>query len=306
VFLIASLLCMPVGCAQTDDPDAALEAFLNDSSRPPEPLPHDHAMKGKADVIALPTISVTVWVVGALAVYIGGQEVFKNTIADFEVVLQSVFGHSADWDWAEQIEEPLHQADHLTESLNRIAYRSETSDFYSVNGNDYLRFLSMTSPINYLDPKKLKDLMDGKVRPWGEYAKEYFKALQIASMQARHITDSQAASGLCAVATVRSKSEPFEDYIAMAKSSGPADIIPAIIFASLKSTIRCGMYDGNIRDYVYSYYHVGGPMDALPDIFISHMLKSAKLLYKYVDSCQMPPFVQIRVDDGSCNDVTIH
>jgi hypothetical protein len=286
--------------------DPALEAFLNDSAAPAEPRESDTLMKGKADVLVLPTISVTVWAVGALLVYIGTTQVFSNTVDDFENVLGMAFGQSADWEWAEQIDEPLNQADHLTESLNRIAYRSEASDFYSVNGNDYLRILNMLDAISILDPQKLKDLMDGKVRPWGQYVKDYFGALQVASMHARHLAQTSDGAGLCARATVRSLEPPNEPYVGLARASGPVDIIPAIIFASLKATIRCGMYDSSIRDYIYSYFNVSGPIDALPDIFISHMLKSASLLHKVVDKCETPPTVVVDMDGGDCYDVTLH
>ena len=301
--MILCLLLSPLGCGESlSQADLALQAFLDDKSGPPEPDEADMRLKGKADAIVLPTISVTVWALGALIVYIGAQEVFKNTIEDFEAVLEMAFGGSADWSWAEQYDEPSNQADHLTESLNRIAYRSETSDFYSINGNDYLRFLSMVSPITILDPQKLKDLLDGKVRPWGQYAKEYFAALQVASMHARHLEGSQTSEGLCARATVKSLYEPFEDYIGLARATGPADIIPAIVLASVKATIRCGLYDGSVREFIYSYYKVSGPLDALPDIFISHMLKTAELLHKYVDVCQMPPRIKVQLDKGDCEE----
>ncbi|MBR58023.1 MAG: hypothetical protein CMH54_08365 [Myxococcales bacterium] len=310
LLLALCVVFAPIGCGERVDPDLALQAFLDDKSGPPEPRPSDEVLKGKADAIVLPAISVVVadkviWAIGALIIYIGAQEVFNNTIEDFETVLEMTFGQSADWSWAEQVDEPLNQAEHLTESLNRIAYRSETSDFYSVNGNDYLRFLNMASPINVIDPQKLKDLMDGKVRPWGKYAKDFFAAIQMASMQARHLA-GQDGAGLCARATVRSLSEPFEDYIGLARAKGPVDVVPAVIYASLRATIRCGMYDSGIREYIYSYYKVGGPMDAIPDIFISHMLKSAKLLYMVVDSCQLPPTIVVDMDGGDCFDVTIN
>ncbi len=290
---------------QLSEAEVAMQSFLDDTGGPPEPLPTDELMKGKADAIVLPTISVSVWLVGALIVYIGTQEVFHNTIEDFETVLQAAFGWGANWDWAEGIDEPSEQALHLSEALNRIAYRSETSDFYSLNGNDYLRLLNMTSPISILNPDKLKDLVDGKVRPWGQYAKEYFAALQVASMHARHLANGKESQGLCARATITSKSEPFENYYGRARATCAADIIPAIVFASVKATIRCGMWDSEIREYVHGYYSVGGPMDALPDIFMSHILKSAKLIYMYVDSCQMPPKILVDLDSDDCHDVTI-
>ena len=46
--LALSILTLPVGCAPTDDPDAALQAFLNDTGGPPTPRPEDEVMKGKA------------------------------------------------------------------------------------------------------------------------------------------------------------------------------------------------------------------------------------------------------------------
>jgi len=302
--LVFSLLSSTVGCSDSVDPEVALQAFLNDSSGPPVPLPEDELMKGKADVIALPAISVTVWAVGALIVYMGTQEVFKNTIEDFETVFQSVFGGEADWAWAEYLNEPELQADHLTESLNRIAYRSEGSDFYSFNGNDYLRFLSLASATAANDPAEVDAILDGQVRPWGKLAKEFFQAIQVASMEARHVhLEESSSEGLCARATVKSLREPFEDYTGLAKASGPIDVIPAIVLASLKATMRCGIYDGEVRDYVYSYYDIGA-LDAIPNTFISHMVKSSILLSKYVGACQLPPSIVVDVDAGNCNDVT--
>ena len=263
-------------------------------------------MRLKADVIALPAISVTVWAVGALIVYIGSQTVFTNTIEDFETVLDMALGRAADWSWAEETGETLEQAEHLTASLNRVAYRSETSDFYSVTGNDYIRFLNMVSPIAILQPGKLAELMDGKVRPWGQYAKEFFGTLQVASVQARHLALDDTARGLCARATVNSLGQPPVPYVAMARSRGAIDIIPALVLASVKATIRCGMYDSGVRDFIYSYYNVNGSRGLVADIFISHMLKTAKLLHKYVDVCQMPPKLEVVPDGGDCHDVTLH
>ena len=307
-FLCLCLALAPMACDSPSAPptDPGLEAFLNDTGGPAEPRESDALMKGKADVLVLPAISVTVWAVGALLVYIGTTEVFSNTIQDFQTVLDTAFGGSADWDWAEEMEEPLNQADHLTESLNRIAYRSETSDFYSVNGNDYLRFLNMVDAITFIDPRKLNDLLDGKVRPWGQFVKDYFASLQVASMHARHLSQEQDGAGLCARATVTSRIPPFESYVGLAQAKGPIDVIPAVIFASFKATMRCGMYDSDIREYIYSYFDVGGPLDALPDVFISQMLKSASLLYKIVDKCEIPPKIVVDMDGGDCFDVTLH
>ena len=298
----------PVACSDPPEPvpDEALEGFLDDTSGPPEPNPRDQAMRAKADVIVLPTISVAVWAVGALIVYMGTQEVFRTTLEDFQYVLGEALGAEADWSWAEETGEPVEQADHLTEQLNRIAYRSESSDFYSYNGNDYIQFLNMTSPIAILEPGKLQDLMDGKVRPWGQYAKDFFKALRIASVQARHLAVDDTARGLCARATVHSIGETPVPYVAMARSRGAIDIVPAIILASLKATVRCGMYDSNIREFIYSYYNVSGSRGIAADIFISHTTKTMKLLFRYVDVCQMPPKIEVLPDGGDCHDVTLH
>ena len=308
ICLIVCLICAPLGCSDPALPVGGdeFEAFLNDTGGPPEPMPYDEVMRGKADVIALPTITVAVWAIGALIVYMGGQTIFTSTVEDFENILQMALGRSADWDWAQEYEEPLEQADHLTEQLNRIAYRSDTSDFYSFNGNDYLRFLSMASPLTLLDPKKLKDLLDGKIRPLDQYAREYFKALQVASVRARRLALDDTARGLCARATVYSKTEPSVPYVGMARSRGAVDIVPAAVFASLKATMRCGMYDTDVREFVYSYYNVDGPRGQLPDIFISHLLKTARLIHKYVDTCQLPPTIRVDPDGGDCHDVTIH
>ena len=308
-FVLALLLVIcPMGCS--DPPieitSPELSGFLDDTSGPPEPRASDQMMRMKADVIALPAISVTVWAIGALIVYIGSTAVFNNTIEDFENVLDMALGNGADWDWAEANDEPLEQADHLTDSLNRVAYRSETSDFYSITGNDYIRFLNMVSPITILNPGKLRDLMDGKIRPWGQYATDFFKALQVASVQARRLALDDTARGLCARATVYSRTEPRVPYLGMARSRGAVDIIPALVLASVKSTIRCGMYDSNVRDFIYGYYNVNGERGRLADIFITHMLKTVQLLHKYVDVCQMPPKLEVTLDGGDCHDATLH
>ncbi len=306
--LILGLVCAPLGCSDPVPTQAEIdfEAFLNETNGPPEPMPYDQAMRGKADVIALPTISVAVWAIGALIVYMGGQTILTTSIEDFETVLRMALGRSADWDWAQEYDEPLAQADHLTEQLNRIAYRSESSDFYSINGNDFLRFLSMASPITLLDPQKLKDLLDGKIRPLDTYAREYFKSLQIASVRARRLALDDTARGLCVRATVQSISETPIPYIGMARSRGAIDVVPAAVFASVKATMRCGMYDSEIREYVYGYANVNGPRPQLQDIFISHIIKTARLLFKYVDRCQLPPTLTVDPDGGDCHDVTIH
>lgn len=310
---LALALCIgwsQIACADAPLPveDPALASFLDDTGYPPDPKPMDDFMRMKADVIALPAISVTVWAVGALIVYIAGQEVFNNTIQDFEYVLNQALGRDADWSWAESTGEPLDQAEHLTASLKRVAYRSEDSDFYSISGNDYIRFLNMTSPIAILSPGKLQELMDGKVRPWGKFAKDYFAALQVASVQARHLAGSAAgeAQGLCARATVYSIGESPAPYLGLARARGALDVIPAAVLASVKATIRCGMFDSNVREFVYSYYKVNGSRGLMADIFISHMLKSVKLLHKYVDACQMPPKIVVDFDNGDCHDVTLH
>lgn len=282
--------------------DPELYQFLDDSSEPPEPEPLDDLMKQKADVIVLPTVSVTVWAIGAIIAYIGAQAVYTNTISEFETILDHALGRGADWSWAEAHNEPTVQADHLTESLKRVAYRSEDSDFYSITGNDYLRFLSMTSPLTIIDPKKLKDLMDGKVTPWGRFAREYFAALQVASVQARHLSLDESSQGLCLKATVTSIGTPKVPYSGRSRARGPINVIPAAILASLKATVRCGMYDSSIMDFINSYAKVSGMRGSTFDIFISHTLKTASLLSKYVGVCQLPPQIEVSLDAGDCID----
>ncbi len=304
-------LCVAWSQTACSDPpmtieDPALAGFLDDTGYPPEPEPMDNFMRMKADVLVLPAISVTVWAIGALMVYIGGQAVLNTSIEDFELVLDQALGRGEDWSWAEDIGEPSSQAVHLTESLNRIAYRSEASDFYSISGNDYIRFLNMMSAVSTIDPAKLRDLLDGKVRPWGQYAKDFFAALQVASVQARHLSEGNTAEGLCARATVYSLTAPRVPYLGLARARGKVDIIPAAVLASVKATIRCGMYDADVREFIYSFYNVSGARGLVADIFISHMLKTAKLLHKYVDVCQMPPKIVVNFDQGDCHDVTLN
>ena len=144
ILMVCAFISMSA-CVTPLPEDPALNSFLDDVSGPPEPMPFDDLMKEKADVIVLPSISVMVWAVGAIVVYIGAQTVYSNTIDDFEILLSEAFGQPTDWSWAESTGEPADQAAHLTESLKRVVYRSEESDFYSVTGNDYLRFLNTTT-----------------------------------------------------------------------------------------------------------------------------------------------------------------
>ena len=127
--------------------------------------------------------------------------------------------------------------------------------------------------------------------------------MQVASVQARHLVVDDTGRGLCARAVIHSKAETPIPYTGLARATGIGDVIPAAVLASLKATLRCGMYDTDIREFVYSYFNVSGPLDAIPDIFFSHMLKTAKLLYKYSDTCQLPPKITVDVDGGDCHDV---
>ena len=127
-----------------------------------------------------------------------------------------------------------------------------------------------------------------------------------ASVQARHLANDNVGQGLCARAAVYALDANRTRYIGLARATGAVDVIPAVILASLKATMRCGMYDSGIREFIYSYFNVKGSRASLPDLFISHSLKTAKLLFKYVDVCQMPPEIVINLDGGDCHDVTFH
>ena len=300
--LILCLIISPLnGCSNADSELLnEVDSWSMQVDLPPETTPQDLTLRQKADVIVLPTISVVVWTVGVLVAYMSAQVIYTSTQDDFETLING-FSHTQDWSWADQNweSETLAQAEHLNESLEKIAYRSPTSEFYAITGNDYLRLLNLSHAIQYLDPKALKDLLDGKVRPMGQYAIEYMKALRALSMEAR--ASESASNGFCLTARVNSipAGVPYEGR---ARARNVIEVIPAAILASLKATTRCGMYDSGIREYVHGYFDVNDVRGSTIDIFISHSLKTAKLLYKYVDVCQLPPTIDLDIDTETCID----
>ena len=66
------------------------------------------------------------------------------------------------------------------------------------------------------------------------------------------------------------------------------------------------MYDADVREFIYSYFNVTDSRPLAVDIFITHMLKTAQLLFKYVDVRQMPPDIKVDLDGGDCHDVTFN
>ena len=300
--LIPCLIILPLmGCGEDDSATLAhIDQWSRTAELPPETTAQDLTLRQKADVIVLPTISVVVWTVGVLVAYMSAQIIYTSTQDDFATLLSGAT-HTQDWSWADSNweTETQAQAQHLNESLEKIAYRSPDSEFYAVTGNDYLRLLNIASSITFLNPQKLKDLLDGKVRPLGEYAVEYMKALRALSMQSR--VQEASANGFCITAEVKSIPNQVP-YHGVATARSQFDVIPAAILASLKATTRCGMYDSGVREYVHSYFNVKGVRGTTIDIFISHSLKTAKLLYKYVDVCQLPPLLSITPNSGECID----
>ncbi|MEE2644669.1 MAG: hypothetical protein VYD19_07020 [Myxococcota bacterium] len=303
--LSALLVFASFGCAdRASDPrviDPAHLQFIEESSFPPEPQAGDQIRKEKADVIVLPTVSLSVWAIGAIAAYISGVVVYYSSSEDFAYLWNETFGARSDpWeelDRAAQEVESHAQAEHVSTSLEQVIYRSETSDFYALTGNDYLHFMNATAQISYLDPKTLRDLLDGKVRPLAGYAKTYLDQIRQLSMEGRY---ESASDGFCIRAEISRVDNPAVTYMASARAHGATDVIPAAILASLKATIQCGTYDPKIMDFVYGYYEVNGPLGSITDVFISHLFRSVKLLYKYVDTCQLPPKLTMTLNEGSC------
>ena len=284
-----------------DDPE--VNVWLDDHAYPPQTQSEDLVRRQKADVIVLPSISITVWAIGAISAYIGAHLIYQSTASDMGSLIGEVFGQSqwneAQWEQIDWATEAHTQATHLETSLDLVAYRSPDSDFYAITGNDYIRMLNQSYYATIVSPDKLKELLDGKVRPLGGYAKEYFQALRAASMQARHF--SAEAQGLCVQAEVTSIKGQIP-YLGLAKAHNHVDVIPAAILASLKATVRCGMFDVDIVEFVNGYFKVSGQRGATIDIFISHMLRTARLIYKYVDVCQLPPKLTVTLDKNDCND----
>ena len=306
VHLVAFSL-LTYGCAseaENPGPSEAVrqahERFLQSSDFPPEPRADDLIRKEKADVIVLPTVTLSVWAIGVIAAYVSGVVVYYSNKAEFDqLVGDALAGSQGGWDniddWLEA--ESYAQAQHVSDSLEQVIYRSETSDFYAVTGNDYLHFLNATAQIEYINPQKLKDLLDGKVRPLAGYAKEFLTMLRELSVEARH---ADTGAGICMRAQVARVDNPGVVYVASARANGPGDVIPAALLASLKATVQCGTYDVDIMDYIYGYYEVKGPLSSLTNIFFSHIFRTARLLYMYVDACQLPPQLTFEPGNALC------
>jgi hypothetical protein len=276
-----------------------LNTWLNDNSAPPSTTDQDLIKRQKADVLVLPSITITVWAIGVLIAYIDTQLVYQSDASGMAYLIGQVFGQSSQWkdiDWAE---ETTSQAAHIQSSLDLVAYRSPSSDFYAITGNDYIRFLNQAYHSTILDPGELKKLLDGKIRPLGGYAKEYFEALRAASIQSRHFEN--ASDGMCVRAEVKSLKGNVS-YFGSAKANNHVNVISAAILASLKATTRCGMYNADIREFVYGFFNVSGQRGAIFDIFISHSLRTARLIYQYVDACQLPPILKVSLEQADCDD----
>ena len=290
--------------AEDVGPSAAVreahERFLMSDDFPPAPREDDRFRKEKADVIVLPTVTLSVWAIGVIAAYVSGVVVYYSNKAEFDqMVGDALAGSQGGWDNLDEwLEAESHaQAQHVSDSLERVIYRSESSDFYAITGNDYLHFLNATAQIDYLDPRKLKDLLDGKVRPLAGYAREFLTMLRELSVEARH---ADTGAGICMRAQVSRVDNPEVVYMASARANGPSDVIPAALLASLKATVQCGTYDVEIMEYIYGYYEVKGPLSSLTDIFFSHIFRTARLLYMYVDACQLPPQLTFEPGNALC------
>ena len=298
--ILAFSLCM-VGCEEGRAPSEldSFERWVTQSDAPPPTTPEDLLKRQKADVIVLPSVSIAVWAIGVLVAYVGTHIVYHSDVGEFSSILGDAFTSSDDWDWVDWETESDLQASHMSASLERVAYRSPDSDFYAYTGNDYLHFLNLANHARILDPGELKEMLDGKIRPFGRYAKEYFNALRKASVRARY--QQENPDGLCVISKVHSIPDKTP-YYGLAKATNHIDVIPAAILASIKATTRCGMYNENIRDFVYGFFSVDDVRGTLVDIFLSHGMRSARLLYDYVDVCQLPPSIEVKSDRATCED----
>ena len=291
------MLC--ISCTQPlGELDIATSQWLDGEEAPPETTAQDRVNRSKADVIVLPAVGFTVWTVGVLAAYVSGVMIYLSNSNDFGAILGGAVAQDYDWDDIDWREESTLQADILSTSLDEVVYRSPTSDFYAYTGNDYLHFLNLTAQIRFLNPKDFKDMLDGKVRPWAGYVRGYVDALRSLSIKARHNYDN---GEFCVKAEVRTIDGNLP-YMGLAKAHNQATIIPAAILASLKATTRCGMWDADVRETIEGYFKVSDVYSGFVDTFLSHTMKTAKLLFKYTDACQLPPTISIAPAENNCID----
>ena len=281
----------------------ALKTWLNSATYPPSTNEEDLIQRQGQTTVVLPDIKMTVWAVGVITGYMNEHLIYYSDVRTMVSLLIETLGEPPwnDFNWKT---ETYQQAEHLEIALSMIAYRSPDSNFYAITGNDFIRLLNHSYYARIMDPEAFQTLIlseeniSEKIQPLVGYAKEYFSDVRRASIVSRYFKSS--AQGICFRAEVRSIGGRVP-YIGLAKARDETDAIAAMTLASLKATIRCGINNSDMRDFIYEHLEINEQNNTIVDLFIYHMLHIPHLIYQYIDSCQLPPTIIVTLNKDDCD-----
>ena len=306
IYLLISFFILNLYACNTEvvPPETiAMRTWLNSASYPPSSQDEDLEKRQTQSKMLLPDIQMTVWAVGVITGYIGEHLVYYSDVSTMVSLLVDTLGDPP-WDNFNWETETHDQARDLENHLSLIAYRSVNSDFYAITGNDFVKLLNHAYYAKIMDSVSFNLLITSnsnlseRVQPLVGYAKEYFNDLRRLSIKTRY-ADSET-QGVCVRAEVVSFNGQIP-YIGLAKAQNKDDAMPAMVLASLKATVRCGMNQSNIRDFIYEHIQTDQQNKILVDLFLSHMFYVPHLIYQYIDLCQLPPKIIITLNQADCD-----
>lgn len=283
--------------------DQASIDFMESVEYAPTPQMDDAARLAKADVIVLPTISLSVYVVGALIAYIGSTMVYESLANEG----MSLWDHAWTGDhlgaYEDFLNEPVDLANEaeaqtaqLNQSLAEFAYRSEDPSLPGITGEMYLTTLNAYSHYISIGMDAAQDIINGRVKPLADAPRAFLNELRMASIRSRGMDSS---AGFCIKARVLSKENvPF---VGRTKARGVNDVIRATVLASLKATTRCGLYHEEVMEKVREYATVADRFRML-DQFFFHLFVTGKVLYAYAGQCTLPPEIEVLESQVACED----
>ena len=220
--------------------DQASIDFMESLEYAPTPQETDAACLAKADGIVLPTISISVYVVGALIAYIGSTMVYES-LADEGMSLQDhawTGDHLGEYknflngsvDLANEAEAQMEQ---LNQSLAEFAYRSEDPSLSDIIGEMYLTTLNAYSHYISIGMEAAQDIL-------ADAPRAFLNELRMSSIRSQGL---DASLGFC----IKAKVVPF---IGRAKARGVNDVIRATVLERLKATTHCGLYHEEVMTQV--------------------------------------------------------
>lgn len=277
--------------------------FLESDEYVTAPMPGDQVRLEKADVIVLPTISLSVYVIGALVAYVSGIMIYES-VADEGMDLWDLSwsgDHVGDYDYF--LDEPVDlasevqaQAEHLSESLATFAYRSEDERLPGVTGQMMINMINAYAHVSNEGLEAAKDILNGRIRPLAEAPRAFINQLRVASSRGRNM---DTKDGLCVKALVKNKNNI--EFVGRAKARGAADVIRAGILAGLKATARCGIYHEEVMEKIRQYANVQNRYRVIDQLFY-HLFVTGQVLYSYAGQCTLPPMIEVLENQDACVD----